>query len=701
MEPKARAERCLRRLSVAAKTFALYPPPHPMSAQAAESLLAELRQYTGAFGPFGARITKRAFAVDGTTFEGGAHGNLAFYFFTRRLSHLTIRPAVTEKELTAFLQAVCMDRLTLEETGGVAYLLWQAEARNVEVAELTLEQEAEQETLGLNAFFALLGKDRLSPRERETVIEILRGGPRQAARLLENVHAVAGQVYKDIGEEELAQVVFQAVRGLDRLILDEPLDEQAQLYANLAGAQLLLDTSLGARIQQALVSQAEHDPAARVVVNHLSDEQLAQIILGSLPAGEVTQQVTALIRVLCANRERARAVLENLEARLAQEGSAPGWLTETVLAQLRRPQFGVNEDGPPVFEFDSSQIAVSDADYERQVQEARAIDEAAAIREVIRTLVDVLRQEEDEDNQTAVAEALEGHLPGLIERREFLLLATVLEGLKDIAATAGGRRAELAAGLLRKVTEGRPVEKLLDAYWNGRGTPVEQEVLACLLVLADKLVIRLVRILGDESRAAMRASLCDLLVGIGGGHVDEIGVFVGDSRWYLARNIASILGRLRAPGGVRHLKRLVHHPEYRVRRETVDALAGIGTEDAEVLLAGSIDDPDPRIQVRALQSLDVRGVRQATLKLLALLQAGDFFNRQFELKQTAIEALGRVRSQDAVPVLQRLAGRRLVFGHRGRELRRLAGAAVTVIESPAPGRDEALVAAGEAEATRP
>ncbi|MBI3998422.1 MAG: hypothetical protein HY355_05260, partial [Armatimonadetes bacterium] len=90
MDPKVRAaERCLKRLGVAVKTFALYPLPHPVSAQAADGLLAELRQYTEAYGSFGIRITKHAFTMDSTSIESGAHSNLAFYFFTRRLSHLT------------------------------------------------------------------------------------------------------------------------------------------------------------------------------------------------------------------------------------------------------------------------------------------------------------------------------------------------------------------------------------------------------------------------------------------------------------------------------------------------------------------------------------------------------------------------------------------------------------------------------------
>ncbi len=66
--------------------------------------------------------------------------------------------------------------------------------------------------------------------------------------------------------------------------------------------------------------------------------------------------------------------------------------------------------------------------------------------------------------------------------------------------------------------------------------------------------------------------------------------------------------------------------------------------------------------------------------LLAVLAMRDPLNRQFAIRQHALEAVTRLGAKEALPPLKKLAGGRLVFGRRGRELRRLARMAVAAIE---------------------
>src|SRR5207302_9198795 len=143
----------------------------------------------------------------------------------------------------------------------------------------------------------------------------------------------------------------------------------------------------------------------------------------------------------------------------------------------------------------------------------------------------------------------------------------------------------------------------------------------------------LVRYHGTESRAGMRAQVCDLLVRLGGEHVDEIGAFVADTRWYLVRNIASVLGRIRAPQGVAYLAQVVHHVDSRVRMQTLHALVGLGTDDAQALIGEFLNDPDERIRLKALKLLDARGMEAALPTLIVLLETHDPFNRLFTIRQ--------------------------------------------------------------------
>jgi HEAT repeat protein len=186
----------------------------------------------------------------------------------------------------------------------------------------------------------------------------------------------------------------------------------------------------------------------------------------------------------------------------------------------------------------------------------------------------------------------------------------------------------------------------------------------------------------------MRAMLRDLLVRIGQKHLDELGAFITDSRWYLVRNIADILGRLRSPEGIPHLVRLVRHWEPRVRTQALDALVSIGTESSQATISAFLDDREEKIRLRALKSLDHRGLPMAMPALQALVEGREPLNRSFVLRQAGIETAARLGARDALPALGRLARKRFVFNKHSRELRRLARMAQATIQG-VPATDQA------------
>jgi HEAT repeats len=236
------------------------------------------------------------------------------------------------------------------------------------------------------------------------------------------------------------------------------------------------------------------------------------------------------------------------------------------------------------------------------------------------------------------------------------------------------------------VADGPFLDQVLAALWQARDTPGAHEIQACVNVLGDHLIGPLLRALDLEQRPRMRELLCDLLARLGPEHVDALGAFVSDNRWYLVRNLADVLGRMRSPRGVPYLARLVRHPDPRVRTETVSALASIGTEAAQAQICAFLDDPEPQVRLKALSSLDAQGMRVAMPALLSLLVAPDLLNRRFVLKRAAIEAVARMGVREALPALNKLAAAPFALGRRRRELRRLARMASAVIEEPPVSR---------------
>lgn len=696
MEAKTQAtDRLLRAMAAAVKTVALYPGSHPVTQQAVAGLMALLHPYMEAYGPFGLRVGKYAVSIDGTPFRGGSHSNLAMHLYTRGVAQIKIMAAVSEQGLMGFVSIIGMDRRSLEEAGGIRHLMRQSSVGNIQVAEMALESDEDLQPADLNAIFEWLGRGDLEPEDRERILDMLRGGPDGTRVFLERAYSMLEGVSESLAEDDRVGEVSQLLRSLDRMMLDEPFEDQDRLYANLAEAHITVREPLRTLLARALLHPDGRDVAARLG-EHLTTEQLAHLIQGSVGGGDLADQVTVFLHALRTDQQKTKAVLAILDTRLRQPQHSAAWLTGAVFPRLDYPARRAEPDLPQEFLFMATDSAVADEAAERLKTQV-TLDERDITHEVIRTLVDALAQEIGDKELVDIGDALTAHLPWLVQEQEFATLALVLDRTKAIAMQEVGPPRKVAEGILQRMTDAAMLDRLLAALWAARDTLAEKDIRACLKPLADDLVAPLVRVLGMETRGPMRAMVCDLLIELGAGKIDLLGKVVDDQRWYVVRNVANVLGRMHDPKAVAHLARLVHHPDYRVRRETVMALAAIGTDNAQTALAGFLHDADERIRVRVLQSLDTGHAWTMLPQLLTMLERRDLFERQLELKRAALEVLTRLGARQSLPALRRLSRRWFAFGQRARELRRLARVAADVIEGHASPQDARLLAGVEIE----
>ncbi|HYM90316.1 MAG TPA: hypothetical protein VEW91_01635, partial [bacterium] len=431
MEPKTEAAaRMMKQMGLTIKASALYPPTHPGNALAVETLLHVLSAYIQMYGQFSVGVGKHALSIDGTAVPGGASAALAYSLYSRKLVQFTVHPTVSQPQLASFVRIVGMERTKLEEAGGIAHLLSESGVTDITVKELALGADHEVEILGREAFLSLAGRGRLSPEEGEQVIDTVRGGPEGASRLLQGAYALAGETLDRVTVEGQLKQVVQATKSVDRLILNEPFDQQGALYTNLAQALLLLEKPLGPSLVRNLLSKAGEDITAQVILEHLSSEQLAKIVLKSLEEGDVVEQITRTMRGWTLDQEKAKNVLALLDSHLREQGEGGAVLTETVQRELRPLPPETADEVPPAIEFDDGQVAVSDEELKRCLREAHAIDEAGSVREVVKTFVDVLANALEKEELVDVAEALAGYLTGVVDRQEFALLREALERVK-------------------------------------------------------------------------------------------------------------------------------------------------------------------------------------------------------------------------------------------------------------------------------
>jgi hypothetical protein len=183
-----------------------------------------------------------------------------------------------------------------------------------------------------------------------------------------------------------------------------------------------------------------------------------------------------------------------------------------------------------------------------------------------------------------------------------------------------------------------------------------------------------------------RKAVVDLISVVAIRHIPQLGARVSDRRWYLVRNIVSILGGTRSPEATPYLQRTLRHTDARVRRETVRALAAVRVGMAESLLVASLADEDAQNVQLAVRYLGTLDCRRAVPALEEVARGTGRGNREIGPRVDAIEALGRLGVPSSSAVLRELARRRwLDFRGRDRAVRTAATAALRVMESGATG----------------
>jgi hypothetical protein len=221
---------------------------------------------------------------------------------------------------------------------------------------------------------------------------------------------------------------------------------------------------------------------------------------------------------------------------------------------------------------------------------------------------------------------------------------------------------------------------------HGSGTSEYDACLRLMTTLGENTIAPLLEVLADEPDMTARKVLIDVISAMAPSHIDALGEKIGDPRWYFVRNVVALLGATRRPEAVQYLARTLRHPDTRVRRETIRAVAGIRDSLAEEMLVASLGDADAQNVGLAARLLGTQGSRGAYAALASVARGEGRGNRELGARIEAIEALGRLGAPEAEAVLSSIVNQRgSIWGGRTRELRTAAEAALAEIRRDASG----------------
>jgi len=167
--------------------------------------------------------------------------------------------------------------------------------------------------------------------------------------------------------------------------------------------------------------------------------------------------------------------------------------------------------------------------------------------------------------------------------------------------------------------------------------------------------------LGELKYFKSRRAVCSVLAEIGKEQIDLVARGLDDERWYVVRNVVQVLGAIGSQRVINHLKKTIRHPDYRVRKETLNAAANINSSESEDFMILALSDPDIKIQLNSLKFLTDKKCGRAFKALENIIKDKKFKDRRPEQIGKFFEGYAILGQERALPYLKPMASRSLFF----------------------------------------
>ena len=665
---------------MACKSFTLYPLNHPVARSSLEMLLAALQRFLEERGEFSLGVKRDALIYRKWSLGAKVDAFRSFAATLRNLNiaEFTILPGAAEEEIQPFLHLLIADPDRIELQGGIETQLFVAGVTRIAVVESEArerdrdgEEEEEAAAGGMKAvdLFDLL-EDALkgfAQRVQELVDLMLR--PEHLAFSLRNL-SVRGTAITDVAQLVEGMYLFlkKAASIADR---DTP-SKRAAYYRSMAEAVLFLDTAVrNELLLRQVLPNIKDDPFCALLLSQYNTQEISDLLSYFLPmAQELIPKTRPLLRVIGYSPGEVEEAVGMLKDKLVENGNVPpalaysleaGMEEERELGEPPRKLPTMEEVAEFFREYSDEDIASISAISDLDLEMERLVESTPV-------LLNLFRRGGSIDSLAMVWEQLEESFWGLLEHKQLGLAAVLLEEFKRVLGSVEPAYASLRERVLMVVNEAASPaairSTILNASRNRDDPLVSEGFKSYMRVLKQDGVVAMINVLGGEEDMALRKYITDVMVELARGYTELITSRLGDERWYLVRNLISILGRMRAADALPQLRQAFYHPNPKVRAETIRSLGFIGGYEAGSILLEGLSSPDHHTRVLCIRWLGRLEERRANGALMQLLESlRDNRQEDLELKKEAIISLGKLGNLDTIAALEKYRGMSR-FGYR-------------------------------------
>ena len=694
-----------RALATAARNWALYPPEHPALA-ASITRLSETISQTVAGAAFTFGVTPKTLLVAGYPLpEEQSVTEAARLLHDHDLLQLTFLGDPEPAALQSLLALLARNPEELRAEGGPAQAWDAAPHTSIAIDQIDYEKILEDRNVDIevekrddiwrsvvNAIVE--GRTTFDSVQQQRLLEIA-GSAFEIKELATAVSAPKCNIDGSPMITTQAAIVLATFRHLAGIVTVMDPERLPQVMRNFAAATTSLDPHVVMQIMQTDEGMQEA-PVVNTIAQAFDDDKVAELLATALSKdGKASARLARIFDTIAPDAERKQRVLRTTKNLLSEHDFGRSSQFKAVWNSMEELLLTYNE---APFVSQAYQASLEGAVGRSEMFASRDLPPELSewveslqqdnVRSLsVLLITDLLRIETNEDRAVEIAGDMAILADDLFLSGDFSNSALVLRELRK--ASEGKVAPAAARAALSTIGESialREAASMLSDF--------DEATLATFIECCESIGPISIRALhpvlqsDTETPAFVRAR--DLTQRFGAAGVTYIAPLVDDSRWFVQRTAAALLGATRSPDAVAPLQGLLRRSDPRVLRQAVAALAGIDDPAAARAVQTALRAATGEGRAAVVEALVAEKDPRVVPMLNRILAESDPFGQDHQTVLDTLDAVRQLKDERAVPAVTTIMRRKRFFGRK--KARAFKGAAVDALTAIGTPRATAALA---------
>ncbi len=673
-----------RALLVAVRNWTLYPPEHPTVGQSVTRLAKAIHE-SSLGGAFAIGVTPDTLMIEGASADASQTGiaEAAAMLHDRDILTITFIGDVPTEALHAFLRVITLDPAERRRHGGPARI-WERQGHpslaieQIDYDKVLAREEGEvaepgkRDDVWRSIVMSIVGAQSavFDERAQQRLLAIA-ASPGDITDLAVAVSAPKCAMDGSPMITLQAATVLAAFRLLSSIVSVMSPDRTAEVMGNLATATAQLDPHV---VMQVLQSPDDPNgvPVVGAIASAFDDVKVAQLLATALALdGKASDRLATIFNTIAPDEDRKRRVMTLTRSMLTETDFGRSGQFQVLWASAEELLISYN-DKPFMSERYRASLdgvggraeRMANAELPPELPEwIESLGQANVRGLSARLLIDLFTLETDAKRGSEIAADLGGLTEDLLMSGAYDDALTVARALHQRAIkprSIGQDASRVALDQLGESLAMRETVALLGAVddegWKAIRAVVE--------TIGASTVESLKAVVAVEADTDTTARAEDIIVGFGTRAVTRLTSLVGDSRWFVQRRGACLLGRIGTAEAVPLLQPLLRQSDPRVARQAVTALGAIQDPAAARAIHTVLRAASGELRRAVTEALVADRDPRVVPMLARVLEESQPLKKDHEMVLGTIDALGTVGTDAAVPILVNMAGRRAFFSRR-------------------------------------